>query len=483
MELKNAPKMAKNVKKDLLCTQIGESLADQLERTCACVAGVAGNEQKSCLACVIQIHQAARSNSDVSEGSSSSSTNSEQTVAGPYSCIDTHFPYTTGHPGLVDSEVSPPARPIQYTARGRKRRAKLTVPIFDDPESLQIVEQLARQYGHVSHMGILDRSYIFFLNKARTAALAYKIQNQVAIVSGQPLCPREMFTEVLDEFNRFRKSFGWSVVFMVADDDFAGYACRRRWTTMKFGVERVINPTDNDLLMERTGKRLITQNRQLLSQNKGGTTLGIYIPSRQEDPALEKDLQDLYDTWRTQRNETNTTLQPFITVYNLFDFANLMIFIYSRSPDGAINGLAALRWMGAKQGYHLDPCIAAPGAPKGISDLLAFSAMSLLKQLNVSYLSLGYEPLQTLGEVNGIALPFERIARAVYNHSVQHLPVGGKKAYHDKFRPDPDLESGLYMVFPFGVPGPRQVVAIAHMANIRIRKLAAIQRKSVMQSH
>ncbi|GES62957.1 uncharacterized conserved protein DUF2156 [Aspergillus terreus] len=482
MELKTTPNMAKNVKKNLLCTQIGESLAEQLERTCACVAGVAGECQKSRLACVIHIHQAARSNSDVSEGSSSSN-NSEQTVAWSYPCIDTHFPSTTCRPGLVDSEFPPPAHLIQYTPRGRKPRSKLTVPIFDDPDSLNIVGQLARQYGHVSHMGILDRSYIFFLNKARTAALAYKVQNQVAIVSGQPLCPPEMFTEVLDEFNRFRKSFGWSVVFMGADDDFAGYACRRRWTTMKFGVERVINATDNDLLMERTGKRLITQNRQLLSPSKGGITLGIYVPSQQEDPGLEKDLQDLYDAWRTQRNETNTTLQPFITVYNLFDFASLMVFIYSRRPDGRLNGLAALRWMGAQQGYHLDPCIAAPGAPKGISDLLAFAAMSLLKQLNVSYLSLGYEPLQTLGEVNGIALPFERIARAVYNHSVQHLPVGGKKAYHDKFRPDPDLESGLYMVFPFGVPGPRQVVAIAHMANIRIRKLAAIQRKSVMQSH
>ncbi|KAL5362989.1 hypothetical protein BJX96DRAFT_154983 [Aspergillus floccosus] len=479
--------MTKNVKKDLLCTRIGESLADQvwqrrkLERTCACVTGVAGNGQKNCLVCVMHIHQTTRSNSDVSEGSSSN--NSEQTVTRSYPCIDTHFPHTACRPGLINSVASPTTHLIQYTARGRKKRVKPTVPMFDDPESLQIVEQLASHYGHVSHMGILDRSYIFFLNKARTAALAYKIQNQVAIVSGQPLCAPEMFTEVLDEFNEFRKSFGWRVVFMGADDHFAAYACRRHWTTMKFGIERVINPTKNDLLMERTGKRLITQNRQLLSPTKGGITLGIYVPSQQEDPALEKDLQGLYDTWRTQRNETGTTLQPFITVYNLLDFANLMIFIYSRGPDGHINGLAALRWMGAKQGYHLDPCIAAPGAPKGISDLLAFAAMSLLKQLNVSYLSLGYEPLPALGEVNGIALPFERIARAVYNHSVPHLPLGGKKAYHDKFRPDPGLESGLYMVFPFGLPGPRQAVALAHMANIRIRKLAAIQRKSVMQRH
>ena len=45
-------------------------------------------------------------------------------------------------------------------------------------------------------------------------------------------------------------------------------------------------------------------------------------------------------------------------------------YIDTKDRNGNPNGFAALRQLGAKDGFHIDPCIAAPGAPKGVTDLL-----------------------------------------------------------------------------------------------------------------
>jgi lysylphosphatidylglycerol synthetase-like protein (DUF2156 family) len=214
------------------------------------------------------------------------------------------------------------------------------------------------------------------------------------------------------------------------------------------------------------------QNRQLLNQAKGGVSLGVYAPAvHGTDAQLESELVGIYDAWRAERN-TSAGPQAFITVYDPFALPALMTFVYSRGPDGMINGFAALRRLG-EGGYHVDPCIAAPGAAKGISDLLIVSAMALLHRAGVSYLGFGFEPVHALArdDITGMVGPLASLTKELYGHTFRRLPIHGKKAYHDKFRPDGEQDCGLYLVFPGGMPGPRQFLGMIHMANISLRKI------------
>ncbi|OJJ32014.1 hypothetical protein ASPWEDRAFT_53736 [Aspergillus wentii DTO 134E9] len=331
-------------------------------------------------------------------------------------------------------------------------------------------------------MGMLDRSYSFFVNKKRTGALSFKVQNKVAIVTGDPLCDPDLFTELLAEFEEYRKGRHYGIAYLGASEIFAHYAKQRSWTTLEFGKERVLNPMTNDVLLERSGKRIVVQNKQLLCREKGGIAIGLYVPRRGEDPDLQQELVAIYDAWRLRRNQTSST-QAFITVYDPFSLPDMMTYLYTRGPDGAANGFAALRKVGANEGYHIDPCIAAPGAPRGISDLLVFAAMAFLNHGGVSYLSLGFEPLDNLGETTGMSRPLENFTRALHRRTFRRLPVEGKKAYHDKFRPDKSQESSLYLIFPTGVLSPRAVVAMAHMANISIRKIVLAEERSSRNKH
>lgn len=355
---------------------------------------------------------------------------------------------------------------------------------LDDFSTMTAIQRLTAQYGRVAHMGILDRSYRFFVNTMRTAALSFKVQNGVAIVGGDPLCERDMIPGLLAEFSAYRRKHHWEIAFMGASESFVrDFAQPKGWTTIRFGTERVLNPQTNEVLLERGGKRIAVQNRQLLHPHKGGITLGVYAPAvHGVDTQLQTELVAIYDAWRAERNDS-TGPQAFITVYDPFALPDLMTFVYCRGPDGQINGFAALRRLGSG-GYHVDPCIAAPGSPKGISDLLIVAAMSLLHRAGVSYLGFGFEPCHALSpeDITGMPGPVASLTRDLYGHTFQRLPIHGKKAYHDKFRPDSSQDSGLYLVFPRSVPGPRHLLSMIHIANISLRKILWADLRALVSS-
>lgn len=344
---------------------------------------------------------------------------------------------------------------------------------LDDFSTIAAIQRLAGQYGQVAHMGILDRSYRFFVNSGQTAALSFKVQNKVAIVGGDPLCEADAISDLLAEFAAYRRQHSWGIAFMGASEAFVrDFAQPRGWTTIRFGTERVLNPQTNDVLLERGSKRIAVQNRQLLHPQKGGVTLGVYAPAAHgTDVQLQTELVAIYDAWRVERNRS-VGPQAFITVFDPFALSSLMIFVYTRDPNGQVNGFAALRRL-ASGGYHVDPCIAALGSPKGITDLLIIAAMSLLHRIGVSYLGFGFEASHALspGDFTAMPGPVAYLTRDLYEHTFRRLPIRGKKAYHDKFRPDASQDSGVYLIFPRGVPGPRHLLGMLHVANISLRKI------------
>ncbi|KAJ6134819.1 hypothetical protein N7523_001141 [Penicillium sp. IBT 18751x] len=343
----------------------------------------------------------------------------------------------------------------------------------DDLCKVRAIVQLAGKYGRVAHMGILDPSYKFFVNKAGTGALSFKVENRVAVVGGDPLCETEMIAHLLTEFAAYRRQHHWGLAFMGASESFArSYAQAQGWATLRFGTERVLNPQTNDVLLGHSGKRIAVQSRQLLHLQKGGITIGVYVPATHgANPQLQTDLVAIYESWRADRNRSGAP-QAFITVYDPFSLPALMTFVYTRGPDGHPNGFAALRRLGTV-GYHVDPCIAMPGSARGISDLLLVAVMSLLNRIGVSYLGFGFEPIQEIpqGNITGMSLPLGRVTRILYRHMFHRLDICGKKPYHDKFRPDLPQDSALYIIIPKGIPGLHNLLAIMHMANISLRKV------------
>ncbi|KAH7007542.1 hypothetical protein EDB80DRAFT_458199 [Ilyonectria destructans] len=328
-----------------------------------------------------------------------------------------------------------------------------------------------QRYGRAAHMGILDPSYKLFTSQRGYGALLYKIESHTVIVTGDPLCAPDNFGELLEELSQFRSKLGLGIAFMGMSETFAEYARECNWATLHFGRERVVNPLTNPVLLKGAGKRMISQTRQLLDQKRGGVTLYLYSPSTMHsDPLLQIELQQLYDGWRKERNCSHgANSQAFVTVYDLFSRPDVTLFLYTKDRDGCVNGLAALRCLGANNGFHLDPCVASSTAPRGITDLLVITAMKLLAKAGIDYLSLGYEPFSDLRNVSGQTGLQAWMTQSGYRRAMQSVSVHGKAAYYNKFRPDDEQCSNLYIVIPPGGLHIYQSIALMHIANLRMR--------------
>ena len=344
--------------------------------------------------------------------------------------------------------------------RQPKRRTEYKL---DDLTSASTIEALVNDYGRMTHMGVRDHSYHFFLNPSRTGAISYRLCGKVAVISGDPICPVSQYRSLLHEFSRFCKSNGWKYAMNGTSQDMAAIANELSWSTIAIAKERVINAQTNPVLLGSEGKRIRTQCKQLM---KSGTQVNIYSPPHQRDMAIERQIAQLYEDWRADRNSTSGP-QAYVTVFDVFTLARLMTFLYTTDSTGAITGFAALRKL--KNGYHIDPCIAIPTAPRGTVDLLLMSTMALLKEAGATRLCLGVEPLEEIGEVTGMSKTLERLTRKSHKMVTAELPLGGKKGFNDRFRPDDDLEEMLYLVYPNN-PSIRQQVAMAHFSNVQLHK-------------
>lgn len=331
-------------------------------------------------------------------------------------------------------------------------------------------------FSRTSHMCILDPKYTVFVSRFGHGSLVYRMYNKVAVVAGDPLCTPAQTTALFDEFKLFMGNKRLKIIHYAASAAFSEYAQTQGCVVMNFARERILNPMANNLCESKSGKRIASQCRKLLDPKREGVQVGIYAPGISDhDTLLEQEMQEVYDNWRTERDsaESSASSQTFITQYELFAKPEITVFLYTWGQDGRINGVAGLRCLGANNGFQLDPCIASQDAPRGITDLLVVISTQLLRNSGITYLSLGVEPFEALHELNGQSGLWAELTKKSYRRLMTTVAVNGKRSYYDKFRPDDDQESNLYIVLPKGTFHIREMMALMKIANISLGRLFA----------
>lgn len=378
-----------------------------------------------------------------------------------------------GKPGVSDVEIAVDCglaleKSLSETAVAEKKKRPRTNYELDDLNALHSIERLVGQYGRMTHMGVRDHSYHFYLNYARNGVLSYRLLNKVAVISGDPICPVSQYTALLQEFRQCCKAHRWQYAITGGSADMLAVAKSLGWTSVHYAKERCLNLQENPVLLGAEGKRIRTQCKQLMNN---GTQLDVYCPMYGRNAQLEQEIADLYETWRAERNSARS-VQAYVTIFDLFALHRLMVFVYSTNEQGQVTGFSALRKL--KDGYHIDPLIARADAPRGIVDLLLVASMAFLREAGIERLALGVEPLDELGEITRMSRPLEHLTRKSHQIVSAELTLGGKKNFNDRFKPDASLEEQIYILYP-NSPSMRQSLAMAHFANIKVH--AALKQK------
>lgn len=340
--------------------------------------------------------------------------------------------------------------------------------VFGTYEAQDALEMLLARHGQAAHMGARDASYSAFLNKTQDGAIIYKVIDRVAVISGDPLCVPPTLLTLLDEFRKFCKSRRLKVAMVGTSKRLAELALQQGWITMQFGVEKILNPLTNPLLLGTGGKRTVQKCRQL---SKSGLTTQVYRPDCEHDAEIESRLVQIYDEWRWNRNRSRRC-QAYITVFDMFALHRLMTYVYVRNPQNRIIGFAALRKL--ESGLHIDPIVAAADAPTGTTDLLMLASLRMARDLVISRLSLGWEPLPKLKDISGVSHPMASIMRATHDKIFKELPLDGKATFHQRIHPDSEQDGATYIIY-FSLPKLKDTLAMLHFANVDVSEILSMK--------
>lgn len=383
-------------------------------------------------------------------------------------------PTYTAENGLVDTAMTISAQQlVSYALPVSSNRPypKPSQLSLQTNETKKVLKYLLMRFGGVSHMVLTDKSYEIFISTEVQGALCYKLHHDVAVICGDPLCELKSYARILQEFQTKKQLSTKRIAFLGVSDEFRLYAASRRWISLNFGVERSINPITNSILAGACSKRIYAQSRQLLDPKRGGLQLLIYKPDEERNALLEAQMMAVYEDWRVSR-EGSAKVQSYLTLLDFGAYPGELFYLYAKNENGEIHGFAGLRKLGADKGYHLDPCIEATFAQRGVADLLVVASMALLRSLNIGSLSLGYEPLAELSSVAGATTVSSRILRSLYQEANQILNLEGKRKHNDRFKPDDSQTTSLYIILPTRkLPRIQQLLAVAATVHLDVRHI------------
>lgn len=313
-----------------------------------------------------------------------------------------------------------------------------------------IVEDLVEKWGGWS-ITFLDPSYRIFLTVNKDAAISYKVvegvMDHVAVVFGDPVCDPLLLEHVILEFRQYCRSRRWRTAFVGVRSAVARIAETRRWTSVQFAVEQVVDPQDNPILDGTKGKRMAVAVKKLVKDG----VLRQYNPADGVDEVLQAFLQGVYDECYAAKEATKGDTTAYSTKLRLFDLPRLMTYFYTvdaatvDAATGRPNGLAGLMLCSPGK-YLLDPVVAAPNAPQHTTDFLTYAAMGYLRRRGITHMSFGLEPLREIGEINGLREAYHADTRLINAASFDAFGFAGKKMLHDKFHPDAGKREKLYLI-------------------------------------
>ncbi len=356
------------------------------------------------------------------------------------------------------------------------RKTSAMVHHLYDGDVAPVIEHLMLQYGQCTHSAFLDASFSIFLSNDHQAAICFKLSMGVAVVYGDPLCSPNDRPQVFDSFRKFCRRQRWQVAVVGASQALADHVAQHSWKQLEFGAERVLNPLTSPILDGKAGRSIARSNRKLV---ESGLALGLYDPAVAPCALLEQQLLDIYAAWRSDRRRRNVP-EAYTLVFDPFALPRVSRYLYAIDPQtGHPVAFAGLQRLGAATGGSsscsavVEPLVAAPAAPRGATDFLVTHALGLLRDEGVAGLTFGLEALPDLGRMTGLPDFSAGTLRRVYRKIYDVLGLSGRRAFHEKFRPEDEARppAPLYLLFPPGLLAPnrlRVVAAVLDVAHISL---------------
>ncbi|KAF6831080.1 aspartyl-tRNA synthetase [Colletotrichum musicola] len=286
------------------------------------------------------------------------------------------------------------------------------------------LEELIANYGDASNTSWLDERFEIWRHSSG-AAVGYVKQGKFAMITGDPLCDRGQYEEVIPAFVEFvKKDLKLTPVWMLVSNKVQEILGRRiGWRTMSCTVEQ---RTDADQHTAPDGRAARRVKRE-----------GIKVHELKPDDDFMKRADQSIEAWKERRVGKKqvhlTEIRPWV------DRAHRRYF--AAEKDGQVLCMVVLAQLAPRYGWQVKWALDFPSAPNGTIEVLVEYALSCISG-PVTF-GAGVSEKFVPGEhLHGVRAKF---LSKTYGTIVKSLGLGKKAEFRDKFGV---LGEQVYICYP-----------------------------------
>jgi lysyl-tRNA synthetase class 2 len=269
-----------------------------------------------------------------------------------------------------------------------------------------------------------DKSYFFTEDEA--AFLAYRVVSGVAIVSGDPIGPRDRLRELIGSFVDHAHHRDWRVAILGASEGFLPLYAAHGLHSLYHGDEAIVDTAEFSL--EGRAIRKVRQSAHRLAQ--AGYAAQVLRPS-QLDEELRHELEAVARDWRGDAPERGFVM-ALDALFSLGD--DDAVFVVGFGPDGRAEGFLHFA-ISCGAALSLSSMPRLRTTPNGFNEWLISEAIVWARDNGFERVSLNFAPFAALLAPEADLRGLQEVQRRALLTLKGHFQLDNLLAFNRKFFP------------------------------------------------
>ena len=294
------------------------------------------------------------------------------------------------------------------------------------PAARDAAAELIRSYGHdtLSFFKLRADKHYFF-SRDRRAFVGYRIENNVLLLSGDPVGPEECFPELLADLRAFADARGLKLGAVGASERLCELYAALGLRTIYLGDEAIIELNRFSL----QGRPIRKVRQSVTRLGKAGFTAELHELS-ELNPQTVAEVERVLELGRQGAPERGFSMaMDSITSYGGED----TLVVLARDGEGAIRGVLHFVPVYGRSAVSLSFMRRDPETPNGLTEFLVARGAELLKERGVQEMSLNFAAFakwmhsperrheRVLGKLVALGNPFFQI-ESLYRFNAKFFP-------------------------------------------------------------
>ncbi len=284
-----------------------------------------------------------------------------------------------------------------------------------------------------------DKQY--FINRTHTAAIAYHVQNGVALCVGDPAGKQADFPNLLNEFAELCKVNDWLAAFIHTEDQFTKVYTKKGYSVQKIGEEAILH-----LSAYQENVRGSKYFRQIRNKfEKKGYTTELLQPPHNE--ALLQRLHNVSDDWLTLPGRAE---RGFMMGYFSTDYLQQCPIMILRDAAGTIQAFINQIPSYDKKEANYDLLRHTKQSMTNSNDYLLMQFVDHVTEAGFERLNLGLCPLSGLDNNDQENTTIDNLLKFVYANGDRFYSFSGLRRFKSKYEPE---WTSRYIAYRGGIRG------------------------------